>query len=72
MDYTRIKNVFIFKLVENSFYLTRETNHQIPKIHKRVIKKAKNREKNGYISNANNKTKSVANNKQRIREIPSI
>jgi arginine repressor len=38
----------------------------------RVIKGGKNRENGRYILNANNKTKSVANNKQRIWENPSI
>jgi len=79
MDYTRIKNFqrknVIFKSVENSFDLTRETKdcttrYQI--IYKRVTKGAKNRENDMYILNANHKTKSVANNKQRIWEIPSI
>jgi hypothetical protein len=65
----------IFKLIENSFDLTRETKHCITRyqiIYKRVIKGSKNRENYRYILNANNKTKSVANNKQRIWEIPSI
>jgi hypothetical protein len=66
----------IFKLTENSFDLTRETKDCITRyqiIYKRVIMGAQNRENdNRYILNANNKTKSVANNKQRIWEIPSI
>jgi hypothetical protein len=65
----------IFKLIENSFDLTRATKdcttrYQI--IYKRATKGAKNRENDTHILNANHKTKSVANNKQRIWEIPSI
>jgi len=65
----------IFKFTENSFDLTRETKDCITRyqiIYKRVINGSKNRENDRYILNAKNKTKSVAYNKQKIWEIPSI
>jgi hypothetical protein len=65
----------IFKFTENSFDPTRETKDRITRyqiIYKRVKKGAKNIKNDVYILNANNKTKSVANNKQRIWEIPSM